>query len=117
MLSNDQLIALEQHYFKERYVPRMIGYLRDEGVEEADNRLALHLAKLHDGLARIRIHSPRNTFRFYRLDFRKPEMSQVDSRYFYSIVLNTSIDETARFDVLEKNILGENNSDRWKDLE
>lgn len=117
MLSDDQLIALERIYFTERFLPRMIEYLREEDVLEPDERLEMHLRKLHDGLARIRINNPRNTFRFYRIGLKKPEMSHVDNRYFYGVILNTSIEETKRLDLLEKNILHENNMGRWLDLQ
>lgn len=117
MLSDDQLIALERIYFTERFLPRMIEYLRAEGVLETDKRLELHLKKLHDGLARIRINNPRNTFRFYRMGLRRPEMGHVDNRYFYRVILNTSIEETLRLDLVEKNILHEDNAGRWLDLQ
>ncbi|EHH05433.1 MULTISPECIES: hypothetical protein [Agrobacterium] len=117
MLSDDQLIALENIYFEEQFLPKMISYLREEGVRETDQRLAVHLKKLHNGLARIRIHSPRNTFRFYRLSLKQPDMSEGDNRYFCRVILNTSIEESARLDLIEKNILHENNVDRWPDLQ
>jgi hypothetical protein len=116
MLSDDQLAALERLYFQERFVPRMIHYLREEGFDDTDERFAMHLGKLHDSLALLRIHSPRNTFRFYRLDRKEPAMRKTDSDYFLRVMFNTSIEETARFDMMEKNILSEDNKERWKDL-
>ncbi len=117
MLTDEQLVALETIYFEERFLPKMISHLRDEGVTESDQRLMAHLKKLHEGLARIRIHSPRNTFCFYRFTLRQSEMSDNDNQYFYRVVLNTSIEETERLNLIEKNILAESNVERWTDLQ
>lgn len=116
MLSDQQLAALERLYFQEQFVPRMIRHLREEGFDDTEERFAMHLGKLHDGLALLRIHSPRNTFRFYRLDLKEPTMRKSDSDYLLRVLFNTSIDETARFDMMEKNILAEDNRARWHDL-
>lgn len=44
-------------------------------------------------------------------------MGHVDNRYFYRVILNTSIEETLRLDLVEKNILHEDNAGRWLDLQ
>ncbi|MCF1464062.1 hypothetical protein FS827_22415 [Agrobacterium vitis] len=117
MLSADQMQQIELIYLERNYIPRMIEYLQEEGFLGDPDRWKRHIKKMHEGLSLLRINSPRNTFRFYRFDLVSSSMNALDRQYFYSILLKTGLNETTRMDLVEKNILGEDNRQRWIDLE